>query len=168
MTRRPVLIGATLSALLLSLAWLPAGPRTASAHQETLVTTRASGAFTARLTPLIPYDTAEGSRLGRMAIDKTFEGDLEATSVGEMLTAMTAVEGSAAYVALERVRGTLGGRRGTFALQHRGVMTHGAQDLLVTVVPDSGTDELEGLTGTMRIVIEAGRHAYEFEYAFGR
>jgi hypothetical protein len=100
-----------------------------------------------------------------MSIDKQFQGDLEATSVGEMLTAGTAVKGSAGYVAVERVSGTLAGRRGTFVLQHTGTMTRGTPQLSVTVVPDSGTGELAGLTGTLAITIADGTHSYDFDYA---
>jgi len=104
-----------------------------------------------------------------MTLDKQFHGDLEAVSVGEMLSAMTAVKGSAGYVAMELVRGTLHGKQGTFVLQHSAFMTRGTPDLTVTVVPDSGTDELTGLTGRMQIIIEAGgRHSYRFEYTLPR
>lgn len=97
-------------------------------------------------------------------MDKRFHGDLEATSKGEMLTAGTSVEGSAGYVAIERVSGTLHGRRGTFVLQHSGTMTRGAPQLTITVVPDSGTNELVGLAGRMVITIADGKHSYDFEY----
>jgi len=100
-----------------------------------------------------------------MSIDKTFHGDLEATSKGEMLAFGTAVEGSAGYVALEQVSGALHGRRGTFALQHNGKMARGVGDLSISVVPDSGTDDLTGLSGQMSIAIDdAGAHSYQFEY----
>jgi hypothetical protein len=102
--------------------------------------------------------------LGRMSIDKQFHGELEATSRGEMLTAATVVKGSAGYVAIERVVGTLQGRSGSFALQHSGVMTRGAPQLTVTVVPDSGTGALIGLAGAMGITIVGGKHSYDFEY----
>jgi hypothetical protein len=105
--------------------------------------------------------------LGRMSIDKQFHGDLEATSRGEMLTAMTSVPGSAGYVAIERVSGTLRGRAGTFVLQHSGTMSGGAQSLVISVVPDSGTDQLEGLAGTMTITITDGVHSYAFDYTVG-
>ena len=127
--------------------------------------TRIRGTFEVKLAALPTHDTSEGSPLGRRSIDKRFHGDLDATSVGEMLSAMTAVKGSAGYVALERVTGTLGGRTGTFVLQHSGTMTRGVPGLVVTVVPDSGTDGLTGLTGTMAIEITGGQHFYEFEYA---
>jgi len=99
-----------------------------------------------------------------MSIDKQFHGDLEGTSKGEMLTAGTGVKGSAGYVAIERVSGTLNGRSGTFVLQHSGTMTHGEPHLTITVVPDSGTGELAGLAGTMSILIAGGNHSYDFEY----
>ena len=102
--------------------------------------------------------------LGRMSIDKQFHGDLEGTSRGQMLTAGTAVTGSAGYVAIEHVSGTLHGRGGTFVLQHSGTMTRGAPQLSITVVPDSGTGELVGLAGQMAIVIADGKHSYDFEY----
>ena len=98
-----------------------------------------------------------------MSIDKQFRGDLEATSKGEMLTALTDVKDSAGYVAIERVSGTLHGRSGTFVLQHSGTMTRGAQQLTVTVVPDSGTGQLLGLAGKMTIKIAEGKHFYEFD-----
>jgi hypothetical protein len=124
---------------------------------------RASGTFEVKLTP--QEGVAEG--LGRLTIEKTFRGDLEATSRGEMLTAGTAVKGSAGYVAIERVNGTLHGRGGSFALQHSGTMTRGAPQLTITVVPDSGTDELVGLAGTMAIVHEGGARSYELDYTIG-
>jgi hypothetical protein len=106
-------------------------------------------------------------RLGRMTIDKQFLGDLAGTSAGEMLTAMTETEGSAGYVAIERVTGTLGGRQGTFVLQHNGTMNRGNPQLAIHVVPDSGTGELTGLAGTMTIDIAGGKHSYVFEYTLG-
>jgi hypothetical protein len=99
-----------------------------------------------------------------MSIDKQFHGDLEATSQGEMLMAGTEVKGSAGYVAMERVTGTLHGRAGAFTLQHSGTMTRGVPQLSVTVVPDSGTGQLVGLAGKMAIKIADGKHFYEFDY----
>ncbi len=128
------------------------------------MTTRAAGPFTVKMTPQNPSTEAEAASLSRMSLDKQFHGDLEATSKGEMLAIMTGVEGSAGYVALERVTGTLHGRTGTFVLQHSSTMSRGAQQQSITVVPDSGTGELEGLTGRMTIVIAAGKHSYEFDY----
>ena len=125
---------------------------------------RARGSFDVRLNPLPAYDGAADSTLGRMAIDKQFHGDLEATSTGEMLTAGTPVEGSAGYVAIERVSGRLHGSRGSFILQHHGIMVRGVPQLSIAVVPDSGTGELVGLAGTMAIIIADGQHTYDFEY----
>jgi hypothetical protein len=127
--------------------------------------TRASGTFTVTSTPHPPYDTEPGATLGRVTFQKQFEGDLSATSVVEMLSAMTEVNGSAAYVALERVRGSLGGRQGSFVLSHTGIMKRGSASLTVTVVPDSATHELTGLHGTMSISIADGVHSYAFDYS---
>jgi len=99
-----------------------------------------------------------------LSIDKQFHGDIEGTSKGEMLTGMTTVKNSAGYVAIERVTGTLHGRSGSFILQHSGTMNKGAQTLVVTVVPDSGTGQLEGLAGALSIIIEGGKHSYELDY----
>ena len=126
--------------------------------------THASGTFEVKLAPQAP-DAEADTTLGRLSIDKQFHGDLEGTSRGQMLTAGTDVEGSAGYVAMERVSGTLHGRRGTFALQHSGTMTRGAPSLAIRVVPDSGTGELAGLSGSMSITIVEGKHSYDFEYA---
>ena len=126
---------------------------------------RISGEFEVKITPQ-PGDKREASAgLGRMSLDKQYRGELEATSVGEMLTAMTSTKGSAAYVAVERVAGTLGGKAGTFMLHHTGVMNRSAASLEVKVVPDSGTGELAGLEGTMGIRIEQGKHFYDFDYS---
>ena len=124
----------------------------------------ASGTFEVKLTPQPLADGAPDRRLGRMTIDKTYHGDLEGTAKGEMLSALTGINDSAGYVAIERVSGTLHGRTGTFVLQHTGTMTRGAQALSVTVVPDSGTGDLTGLVGKMNIKIESGKHFYEIEY----
>lgn len=126
---------------------------------------QAKGSFEPTLVPQPPDDKAEGSTLGRMSISKKFHGDLEATSEGQMLTATTDVKGSAGYVAIERVTGTLQGRRGSFVLQHTGTLNHSAAQLSVSVVPDSGTGQLAGIAGTMTIQIAAdGKHSYQFEY----
>jgi hypothetical protein len=124
------------------------------------VTNRASGTFEVKLKP----QATDDATLGRMSIDKQFHGDLEATSKGEMLSAGTSVKGSAGYVAIERVSGTLRGRSGSFVLQHSGTMTRGVPQLSVTVVPDSGAGELAGLTGKMAINIVDGKHFYDFEF----
>ena len=137
----------------------------AAPAQEKTVTTRATGTFDVKVTPVATDTPTEGSPLGRLTIDKQFHGDLDATSKGEMLTAgSTTIKNSAGYVAVERVTGTLHGRRGTFALQHNGVMTRGEGKLTITVVPDSGTGDLTGLAGIMTIDISNGKHSYTFEY----
>lgn len=122
----------------------------------------ARGTFDVKLAPL---ESSAGKDLGRMSIDKTFHGELDASSKGEMLAAMTAVHGSAGYVAIEKVTGKLAGRDGTFVLQHMGTMTRGEGKLTVTVVPDSGTGQLTGLAGSMSIEIIHGKHLYHFEYS---
>ena len=132
------------------------------------MTTHASGTFEVKLTPQAPDDKSEGTSLGRMTSDKQFHGDLEATGKGQMLSAMTSVQGSAGYVAIERVSGTLQGRTGTFILQHSGTMTRGASQLTITVVPDSGTGDLAGISGTVTIKIADGKHYYDFEYSIAK
>lgn len=130
--------------------------------------TRATGSFDVKVTPQPADDYADGTALGRLTIDKSFHGDLEATSRGQMLTGMASVKGSAGYVAIERVTGVLAGRRGSFILQHTGTMDRGAPQLVITVVPDSGTDELTGLRGTMTIdIAPGGAHSYGFDYTLG-
>jgi len=131
---------------------------------ETSMTTRASGTFDVTMDPRTPTED-ELASIGRMVLDKQFSGDLEATSQGQMLAFRTPVDGSAGYVAMEQVSGTLQGRRGTFVLQHSGIMNRGEASLTLIVVPDSGTDELEGLSGSMEIVIEDGKHLYSLDYA---
>ncbi len=126
----------------------------------------AEGTFDVHSTPQ-PADETAGATPNRLLMAKRYHGDLEATAAGQMLSVLTEVEGSAGYVAIERVSGTLGGRRGAFALQHYGLMARGATQLTITVVPDSGTDELAGLYGQMEIRIEDGTHFYTLEYAFG-
>ena len=128
------------------------------------MTTRIHGTFSVVMNPLALHDEAQNTLLGRRSIDKQFHGELDATSVGEMLSAGTPVEGSAGYVAVETVTGTLQGRSGSFTLLHRGIMSRGNPELTITVVPDSGTGELEGLSGEMTINFVEGQHAYEFEY----
>jgi hypothetical protein len=128
------------------------------------VTTRATGTFEVKITPQPADEHADGSPLGRLTIDKQFRGDIEGVSKGVMLAAQGTVKGSAGYVAMERVAATLAGRSGTFVLQHTGIMDRGAPSLVITVVPDSGTGELEGLTGTMGIDIANGKHSWVFDY----
>jgi hypothetical protein len=128
---------------------------------------RARGEFVVVLTPQSTDEITGASTLARLAIDKQFSGDLIGVSKGEMLSAGTPVKGSAGYVAIERVIGAIHGRTGTFVLQHSGTMTRGSPELTVSVVPDSGSGELTGLSGTMRIIIEGKRHFYELDYAIG-
>jgi len=131
--------------------------------KDAMVTNHASGTFDVKITP--QDDKGEDASLGRMAIDKQFHGDLEATSHGQMLTAGTGAKGSSGgYVAIEKVSGTLHGRSGTFVLQHSGTMTRGTPKLSLTVVPDSGTGQLVGLAGAMSIKIADGKHFYQFDY----
>lgn len=124
-----------------------------------------NGTFNAILTSLDGYAKGEnGVKLGRRSIEKTWNGELKAKSKGEMVSAMTPVKGSAGYVAIEQVTGTLAGKKGSFVLQHYGIMDKGKDRLILEVVPDSGTDELQGLTGKLAIRIEEGTHFYDFEY----
>ena len=125
---------------------------------------QATGTFEVKLTPQPAAPGIEQAQLGRQTIDKRFQGDLQATSLGEMLAAMGSQQGSAGYVALERVTGSLHGKHGSFVLQHTGTMDRGVPQLSVSVVPDTGTDALTGLRGTFTIEIEQGKHAYTFDY----
>lgn len=124
----------------------------------------AKGTFKVKLLPLIFEGQPEGSKLGRMSIDKEISGDLVAATKGQMLSAFGEVKGSAGYVAIERVEGVLHGRKGGFVLQHSGTMNQGTPSLLVTVVPDSGTGDLVGLAGEFKIILAEGKHSYEFIY----
>jgi hypothetical protein len=126
----------------------------------------ARGTFEVKVTPEPQGDSA-GGPFDRLLIDKQFHGELEATSKVQMLATRKAVEGSGGYVALELVTGKLNGKRGSFILQHKGAMSKGVYLLDVTVVPDSGTDELAGVAGAMTIIIEGGKHSYNFEYTLG-
>jgi hypothetical protein len=126
---------------------------------------RATGTFDVKITPQASDLAPEGPNLGRMSLDKQFQGDLAGTAKGEMITAAgIAVKESAAYSAVERITGTLHGKQGSFALQHTGIMNRGTPTLNVTVVPDSGTAALAGLTGKMDIIIEGKLHKYVFDY----
>ncbi|BDF96245.1 MULTISPECIES: DUF3224 domain-containing protein [Pseudoalteromonas] len=130
-----------------------------------MATQKVTGEFNVKLNPIEGYAKGvDGVNLGRMSIDKTFTGELDATSTGEMLSAMTATQGSAGYVAIEQVTGSLSGKKGSFVLQHYGQMNKGKDSLILQVVPDSASGELEGLTGDMAIRIEQGIHFYDFEY----
>lgn len=125
----------------------------------------AEGSFEVKATRHPPYDSADGLVLGRTQFAKTFQGPLEATSTVEMLSVGTPTQGSAVYVALERVSGRLAGRAGNFVLVHYGIMNRGTPSLRLEVAPDSGTGELVGLSGAMQIDIKEGQHFYRFEYA---
>lgn len=132
------------------------------------VSTHATGTFEVKLTPQMSGETTQDANLGRMTIDKQFHGAIEGTSKGQMLTAGTSVKGSAGYVAIEQVSGTLDGHNGTFILQHSATMTRSVPELSITVVPDSGTGELVGLSGKMNIIISEGKHSYDFEYQISK
>lgn len=126
----------------------------------------AHGTFDVKLTPQ-PKDDGAGGPFSRLVFDKEFHGDLEGTSKGHMLAADTATEGSGAYVALELVTGVLNGKRGSFILQHKGTMKKGAPTMHVSVIPDSGTDQLAGIDGEMTITIAGSKHSYELAYTLG-
>ena len=123
----------------------------------------ATGTFEVKVKPQTDENIGDPT-VGRMSLDKQFHGDLEASSKGQMLAVQGEVKGSAGYVAMERVSGTIAGRKGTFALQHTGTMTRNTPEMSVTVVPDSGTGELAGISGKMTINIADGKHSYDFEY----
>jgi hypothetical protein len=143
--------------------WSCTQPLIASAFQKGPAMSHASGTFEVKLAP--QTDDKSDSLLGRMTIDKQYHGDLEGTSKGQMLTGMTETKGSAAYVAIEKFSGTLKGRTGTFILQHMGTMNRGEPHLTVTVVPDSGTGQLAGLSiANFTLKIDEGKHSYEFDY----
>ncbi|MFO0959876.1 MAG: DUF3224 domain-containing protein [Isosphaeraceae bacterium] len=125
---------------------------------------QANGPFEVKLTPQPSQEGCSDPSIGRLAIAKRFQGDLDATSLGQMLAFRSSVDGSAGYVAIERVVGKLHGRSGSFVLQHSGTMDRGTPGLSVTVVPDSGTEELAGLAGRMAIVAEGKQHTYSFDY----
>lgn len=127
---------------------------------------RATGEFNVDLEPLEPFTRGSAeNRLDRLSITKRFSGDLEAESLGEMLSVRTCAQDSAGYVALEQVEGTLQGKAGTFVLQHFGIINRGEQHLILQVVPDSGTGQLATLAGEMTIKIENGKHFYAFDYS---
>lgn len=133
--------------------------------KQTADTRLAKGTFEVKVTPLAAEENVGDPTIGRLSLDKQFSGDLAGTSKGQMLGINTETKDSGGYVAAERVIGTLDGKKGTFALQHAGTMQGGKFDLQVNVVPDSGTVELTGISGKMKIIIEKGKHFYEFEYS---
>lgn len=128
------------------------------------MTQHASGSFDITMSPASPPEHEGRTALGRMQLDKQYVGDLVATGKGQMLTAVTDTEGSAAYVAIERISGTLKGKKGSFVIQHTGTMSGGTQQLTINVVPNSGTDELAGITGTLALKMVERKHLYEFNY----
>lgn len=148
-----------------TLAWRASSVVSTTSHSRSTRTAHATGTFDVKLVPQGTPDTAQGIALARMSIDKQFHGDLDATSKGEMLSSGTEANGSAAYVAIERLTGTLHGHSGSFVLMHSGTMTREAQRLTVSVAPGSGTGELAGIAGTMTIRIVEKKHYYDFEYA---
>lgn len=156
-------IGIALPALIL-IASLVSAQTSSSSQKEGNPLMHAAGPFDVKVNPA--DDKSDDPLLGRMLIDKQYHGDLDGTGKGQMLTAGSAVKGSGAYVAIEKFTGTLKGRSGTFVLQHNGTMSGGTFHLSVTVAPDSGTGQLTGISGTMKIIIAAdGKHSYEFDYA---
>ena len=133
-------------------------------RKEPTMTRHAEGSFEVKNKLLEADEATTGTPIGRFGLDKQFRGDLDATSKGEMLSAGGPAKGTAGYVAIEHVTGTLNGHRGAFALQHFGTMEGGSFKLSVAVVPGSGSGELAGITGTMTIIIAAGKHSYTFDY----
>ncbi|MCX7553711.1 DUF3224 domain-containing protein [Marinicella sp. S1101] len=126
-----------------------------------------SGVFEVKMQPeASSFIGTNGVKIGRMVLNKNYQGELNATSQGEMLSAVTATEGSAGYVAIEQVSGVLVGKSGGFVLQHSGIMQQGKSELTLVVIPDSGSGELHGLQGQMDIKIENGVHFYDFEFTF--
>ena len=162
----PAALGVALTIVVGCIPYAIAASATQAPDQQkgTTVSNHARGTFDVKVIPQGEPDKADGNMLSRVSLDKQFHGELEGSSKGEMLGANTAVKNSAAYVALERVSGTLNGRKGTFILQHSGTMTRGALQQIITVVPDSGTGQLEGISGSMKIDVVQGKHSYDFEY----
>lgn len=128
------------------------------------MTQHASGTFDITMTPASPPEHEGRTAIGRLQLDKQYVGDLTATGKGQMLTAVTDTQGSAAYVAIERISGTLKGKKGSFVIQHTGTMSSGAQHLTITVVAESGSGELAGITGTLALRMVERKHFYELDY----
>jgi hypothetical protein len=133
-------------------------------RKDPVMTRHAEGTFDVKNTPLPADDATTGTSIGRFGLDKQFHGDLEGPSKGEMLASGDPSKGAAGYVAIEHFTGTLHGHTGSFAMQHLGTMDQGKFDLTVNVVPGSGTGDLTGISGTMKIIITAGKHSYTFDY----
>lgn len=159
-TTAPITLGAAIAPP--TAVVLPPRPTSTTGR---VMTGRANGTFDVETKPLSPYNTAPDAQLGRFSLDKQYRGDLEGTGKGEMLAAGNPTSGSAGYVAVERITGTLRGKKGSFSLQHSGTMANGSQSLTITVVPGSGTGELTGISGTLNIIIEGGKHSYVFDYS---
>jgi hypothetical protein len=149
--------------MIAAVAFAGADPPSTNGPQEKNSMNEVSGEFDVKI---VPMDTGD-DKMGMMALDKHYHGDLDAAAKGRMLTGMADVKGSGAYVAIERVSGKLKGAAGTFLLYHTGVMSKGSQSLTIRVVPDSGTGDLAGIEGEMHIKIEGGKHFYRFEYTLG-
>jgi hypothetical protein len=166
--RHSRMAGAILLAMALMAATLAVDPVRADPPQtdrpkEKTFMSEVTGEFDVKV---VPVDTGD-DKMGMMTLDKQYHGDLNATGQGRMLTGMTDVKGSAAYVAIERVKGKLKGAEGTFLMHHTGIMSKGSQSLVIRVVPDSGTGDLAGIEGEMHIKIADGKHFYRFEYTLG-
>lgn len=142
----------------------PMAPSAAPPQKGTTVTKHAAGTFDVKVVPQKDEGIGDAT-IGRMSIDKQYRGDLVGTGLGQMLAGMGEVKDSGAYVAIERVTGTVHGKTGSFAVHHLGVMNRGAQSLVITVIPDSGTGDLVGITGTMTIEIKGGAHYYTLDYS---
>ena len=139
-------------------------PNTKSTAKDALMSLHAEGTFEVKNSPLAADEAVTGTAIGRFGLDKQFHGNLEANSKGEMLGAGNPATGTAGYVAIEQVTGTLNGRSGSFALQHFGTMVENKFDLIVRVVPGSGTDELTGISGAMIIAVANGKHSWKLDY----
>jgi Protein of unknown function (DUF3224) len=171
--KKPFRAGAiVIAGIILSVSFAPSArtlirsQASGTPQSERTMTAHAKGNFDVKLTPQPSDDKSADSTIARWTLDKQFHGVIEGTSKGQMIGASTDVKGSAGYVAMERVTGTLAGRTGSFTLQHSGTMTRGAFHLEITVVPDSGTGQLTGLTGLMSIqVVSDGKHSYDFAYS---
>lgn len=153
-----------LSCLMVCLGTLANAQKDQPVKKEKTVTKIAKGTFEVKMTPMAADESLGDPAIGRLAMDKTFSGDLAGSSKGQMLGSQSAVEGSGGYVAMEKFTGTLTGKKGTFQLQHSGTMQGGKFDLNISVVPDSGTEELKNISGKMKIIIEGKQHMYELEY----
>lgn len=164
MKMRPLNCIVLLACLSLNLQAQSQNPPSRLLRKDPIMTRRATGTFDVKTSPLAGDDATAGTLIGRYGIVKQFHGDLDAASKGEMLAAGDPTSGNAGYVAIEQITGTLNGHSGSFTFQHIGVMDHGNLKLSVTVVPGSGSGELTGISGTLTILNDSGKHSYEFEY----